>query len=652
MNYFSSSSLAVTLSTFSHSNPIEVRAINKQPENKVKIVSGFFDNVELLEKEIQKHDSLYTNWYLGFNEVDAQKRVDLIIDKDCHNTLKVGQKCVSNDMITCRKYLLIDIDPVRETNTSSTNKELAYAESMSERVYDFLKIHGFKEPIKAMSGSGIHLLYACDIEANQQTDILVNNFLKILDTRFSDDKAHIDTVVGKRAQLTKLYGTIAKKGENTAERPHRMSEIRNIPNPLEITDLIYIQTFVNKYIVKENKPCKYNNFGGSNFDVRMFLNEHNISFTEKPWKDGYKLVLDECVFNPEHKAPDSAVFVYADGSLGFHCFHNSCSNYHWKEFREKVEGVSITRGITYITPTTTPPVNFEDTDASHVGNWLRFSSIKIPSATEFLHIPTQYKDIDEALLGGLNIGGVSVLTGHNSSGKTVFLQNLILNVCDNNYKVGLWSGEMLSFEVKKWFLGIAKGNNIESKEIDKKIGKYLDDRLLILDNTLGSDWTYLQESMKFLAEKEKVNLIVLDNLSIMGANSNNIYEQQSEIMRYLSNFSKQYSLHIILVAHSNKQYSNQTGGGIVRKQNISGHSNLSNLADNVFIVHKVDNDFNKSAKEVFGKEKADVFKNYHAIVEVAKSRFGLQENFVGLYHHLSKRMSTDIVESKNYTWAM
>jgi hypothetical protein len=48
-------------------------------------------------------------------------------------------------------------------------------------------------------------------------------------------------------------------------------------------------------------------------------------------------VLEECPFNPDHKAPDAAVFERADGSLGFKCFHSSCSGKSWKDVRVMFE---------------------------------------------------------------------------------------------------------------------------------------------------------------------------------------------------------------------------------------------------------------------------------------------------------------------------
>ena len=45
----------------------------------------------------------------------------------------------------------------------------------------------------------------------------------------------------------------------------------------------------------------------------------------------YKLT-DGCIFDRNHK--DASVIIRTDGKICYHCFHDSCSNNHWSEFRE------------------------------------------------------------------------------------------------------------------------------------------------------------------------------------------------------------------------------------------------------------------------------------------------------------------------------
>lgn len=48
----------------------------------------------------------------------------------------------------------------------------------------------------------------------------------------------------------------------------------------------------------------------------------------------YKLV-DGCVFDRNHK--DASVIIRTDGTICYNCFHDSCSNRHWSDFRFSFE---------------------------------------------------------------------------------------------------------------------------------------------------------------------------------------------------------------------------------------------------------------------------------------------------------------------------
>lgn len=51
----------------------------------------------------------------------------------------------------------------------------------------------------------------------------------------------------------------------------------------------------------------------------------------------YKLI-DGCVFDRNHK--DASVIIRRDGMICYNCFHDSCSNYHWNDFRDYFDPVS------------------------------------------------------------------------------------------------------------------------------------------------------------------------------------------------------------------------------------------------------------------------------------------------------------------------
>lgn len=133
---------------------------------------------------------------------------------------------VKDKDIECRDLLLIDIDKVGHKGESSTDEELEAARLLSEQITDYLDSEGWDKPIRMLSGNGYHLYYILDeLPNDEKTKALVEGTLHELANRFNNDIVAVDTVVYNASRITKVPGTIARKGENTAERPHRMAVV-------------------------------------------------------------------------------------------------------------------------------------------------------------------------------------------------------------------------------------------------------------------------------------------------------------------------------------------------------------------------------------------------------------------------------------------
>jgi hypothetical protein len=77
-----------------------------------------------------------------------------------------------------------------------------------------------------MSGNGYHLYYILgELPNDEKTKRLVEGALRGLAEKFDNSIVAVDTVVYNASRITKVPGTIARKGENTTERPHRMAVV-------------------------------------------------------------------------------------------------------------------------------------------------------------------------------------------------------------------------------------------------------------------------------------------------------------------------------------------------------------------------------------------------------------------------------------------
>ena len=150
-------------------------------------------------------------------------------------TLPADRATATDADVVERVGLLIDLDPVRPSDTSSTEGELYFAYQRALKVTAFLAEQGWPQPWLACSGNGYHLRYQIKLPNDDNAKDLIKRVLKALHVQFSDDAVKVDTANYNASRIVRLYGTLARKGENTADRPHRMSELISGPDvPLHV----------------------------------------------------------------------------------------------------------------------------------------------------------------------------------------------------------------------------------------------------------------------------------------------------------------------------------------------------------------------------------------------------------------------------------
>lgn len=147
-------------------------------------------------------------------------------------TLQPGKhpRCNSTDTVPARRWLFVDLDPVREAKLPSTDAELAAARELAQQVRAALAADGWPDPVQAMSGNGHHLLYRIDLPVDDGG--LVQRVLAGLAHRFSTDQVRLDAVNHDAARNIKVAGTVSRKGPHTADRPWRVSQLLHVPDKL------------------------------------------------------------------------------------------------------------------------------------------------------------------------------------------------------------------------------------------------------------------------------------------------------------------------------------------------------------------------------------------------------------------------------------
>lgn len=301
---------------------------------------------------------------------------------------------------------------------------------------------------------------------------------------------------------------------------------------------------------------------------------------------------------------------------------------------------------------------------SELDNWKIMSQISDEDEQcEF--IKTGFKKFD-SLTQGLILGATSIWTGTNGSNKSGCIGQIGLNVVNSGQcKVAFFSGELPDRRFKRWLYLQAGGrhNNVQKVDekgtkidfyetpflIKQKITTWLGNKFYLYDNKKGFDIEKVGNSIDELVRNDKeVKLVFIDNLFVLDILklSNDKYEAQKQLVLRMTRLAQKYNIHIAFVCHPTKLKS------MIRKEDVSGSSDITNCADGVYILHRNTMDFKARAKEFFGwKDDCEQFK-FDNLIEVAKDREnGNIEAFLGFYYEKeSKRILENKFDDVRYGW--
>lgn len=624
-------------------------------------MSGYFTDADTLLEQLKRvrlrrNANIYITLGAIRQECYSRQQRDRLIE--------YAKPTTSDGDVEGMEWLMIDIDPRRPAGTSSSDEQIEASKKKANEIYLFLKRRGFSRPVSAMSGNGIHLLYRVALGNTQQNVKIMQNALAALNLLFSDDDVEIDLKTYNPARVCKLYGTIAQKGADTPERPHRMSGIVDAGSK-EVNKKALLEA-LSEFLPREEEPQRYNHYNPRTFDLQEWIDAHGIKVSKKAgWNGGTKWILEECPFDGSHTGRDASIIQTADGKICFNCFHNSCAGHHWRELRLKFEPDAYDKK--YIQGKTYPNYKNQDyqverkTEARVIDGQPVFyttEQIRLLKAPPEEFIRSGIEVIDSKMRG-LKKGYVTCLSGLRACGKSSIISQFTVEAVNQGYRVALFSGELTPKNTLKWLsLQCAGKNNVSPTQyenyyklkngLEETISKWLDEKVYVYNNKYGNDFQDLQERLRKCVVDHKVDLVILDNLMALNISmlDRDIFRQQSLFVEQLEDFAKANNVHVLFVAHPRKS------DGFLRLQDVSGSNDIVNRTDNAFILHRVNEDFKRLSKQMFRWSESNTLYQCDNVLEIAKDRDGgIQDEFIPLYFEReSKRLKNSVSEYKTYGW--
>lgn len=557
----------------------EIRILQTSGKFKTTI-SGYFKGTKNLEKAFKTVDLRRANVFFTLQKVD-----DVCYAMEQHEQFLQVKDTTSDKDITEYEWLLVDVDPKRKSGVSSTDAELKKAEVISERVVEYLENMGFSTPIRAKSGNGCHLLYKIDLPKTDENEMLIKKCLQSLDYLFTDDTCEIDKSVYNPARICKLYGTMARKGADTENRPHRLSELSMVPDEVCATERAKLEELAAIMPEPEAKaPAKIQKHKGD-FDIEQWLSDHMIGVNRvNHTSDGaVKYVLDECPFNSSHKAPDSMVIVQPSGAIGFRCLHNSCMGKTWQELRLMYE-----------------PDAYDDKDAErderYNNGWKEHKQYMITKMTDDVeaiknNLPNlniisasnlqqmAFPDTYYAVIGMIP-EGETVIAAPPKTGKSWLMLAMCIAVANGD--------PFLGFETNKsdtLYLALEDGDKFEQERLNIVCPNNAPSNFhFIFDNVLHLNEGFLLQLDQIFEKLPDLKLVVIDTLNFIQyhpGKGESAYNCDYRTGRDLKAYAEKRGIAIVVVTHTTKMLHAED-----EMMNVSGTNGVTGAADAVVVLSK------------------------------------------------------------------
>ena len=395
---------------FQPGDTIELRCVGN------RTVNGYYrDHSKLAQAAIRLNNDFnpLENVYVCLNPVQAElygRRADQF------GFAGKGEGVKDAD-VTCLRWLLVDVDPVRPAGVSATNDQKQAAIDLATDVFGWLQQQLAPNCIVcADSGNGAHILIRLpDVPVDQESKWVCERFLQLLSEKFNTDQAKVDRTTSNAARICTLYGTVKRKGSDIPEQPHRLSRIVHVPDPLQPVDWQQLAVLVDPYPSEPQE--KQTQSVGQTWDVERLLQQRNLEYSRD---DNYRtdsgevatrFELEVCPFNLEHNDRSAVVIQWASGGVCFKCHHDGCTGKGWQELKQiwqLQDSTEVTAKDIVLPPQ---------------------SASALPMALAITEAATiEPQDVDWLWPGKIALGKLTIVAGYGGTGKTFLLCDLAARI--------------------------------------------------------------------------------------------------------------------------------------------------------------------------------------------------------------------------------
>jgi hypothetical protein len=529
---------------------------------------GYFSDRDKAAQAIAAHDKRGNI----FVTLSPAKR-DLLARANNHlveGTYKNPAERTKDHEMHCDSWFLLDVDPERPSNISSTDEERREALDVALNVRGWLVATGVPSSaiVTSDSGNGAYVLVRTpDCEVTEEHTALKREFLNFVADKFDTERVKIDRSVFNPARLIGAQGAMKVKGENIEERPHRRSAVRTIAGETfdpardqrcEPFDLYALaKTLLPPPEVKEKKAAKTSTksqSGGVWFDARLISERLN---NQKDSGRGFTY------YDCPNCGNQQKFWIDANGKSG--CFEPA-SVCDWRKLRDKIREIAREAGVEVEERGSepTPKVSVDDV----LGRIVTAQTI----------LTTHYPEPKWAVKG-LIPEGTTFIAGPPKLGKSIFALNIAVAVAEG--------GKALSrFDVERGavlYLALEDGPRRIQERLMKLTNGKLSDKLEILTDCPRIDQGGLDVIDAWIRRRPDARLLIVDTLKMLRPLSvgrdKNAYDADYEAIAPLTKLASQ-RIALCIVHHTRKAKDDDP------LATVSGSYGLTGAADGVLVLSR------------------------------------------------------------------
>jgi hypothetical protein len=486
-----------------------------------------------------------------------------------------------------RRWLPIDFDPALPAGISSTDAEHDAALQRAQACRDWLCGNwGWPAPVYADSGNGAHVLSRIDLPNDEASRALIKRCLEAVALYFNDDRVTVDLTTGNAARIWKVYGTLACKGDNLPERPHRLARLLDVPDPLAVVTREQLEALA-ALVPEPPKATSRSSYDTREaFNLEAWIAAHGVPVvSHRPWNNsGYRWVINPCPWNNAHTNGSAFIVQLANGAIAAGCHHNGCVGNDWHALRDLYEpGWRAYRDHP-------PPSPVNGPATSPFASALGQGSAPTPSfvLTPLSDLLNEPEEAVEWLLDGLlPESGFSLLVAKPKVGKSTLARNLALQVAQGRNFLHRTTQQgpviYLALEEKR----------AEVKKHFRDMGATGVEAIYVYAASAPIDGL---QQVRAAAEQLKPVLIIIDPLfRLTRVKDSNDYAQVTQALEPLLVLARETRAHVLCVHHAGK--GNREGG-----DSILGSTAIFGAVDTALIMKRTEQYRTLQSQQRYGED--------------------------------------------------